>query len=317
MTAWILLISLQAPQVSYSQIPNLNAANEVTLTQYAKRAYIANRFGTPHPHAYAIEPKGYPDSNNSVSVKYTNIINGMMVEVKWEPIDSYGGSIVGEATIKFKNINDGSNFSIYNSSFGIGKHRAEDLNLVRVELEDQNKEVEIGRFIFDKKTIHLEYKAPEFKNDSDVLGQFYDLDVPFFFYDLDFDNNDELIVVLRGAGQRYSDIFKVYAFKDGHLIDKQIQITDDEPYLELDGLSTIDIENKTINIHGSSGACDNFDKTYRFLPSKSNAERGKYMLEKFSLRETREEGENLICHSLIYKADQNKKLTLISKKILR
>ena len=292
--------------------PTVQATNEEVIHKIP----IAKRFGAPNPHAYAFEPKGYPDSRNSISVKYTNIINGMMVDVKWEPIDSYDGSIVGEATIKFKNIKDGSNFSIYNSSFAIAKDRVEGLNLVRVELEDQNKEVEVGRFIFDKKAMDLEYKAPKFKNDSNILKQIYDFDAPFFFYDLDFDNNEELIVVLRGAGQRYSDIFKVYVLKDGRLVDKQEQITDHEPYLQLDGLSTINTKNRTINIHGSSGACNNYDKVYRFKPIPNDRQKGKYILEEYTVRENVRENGFLNCTGFTYKVDQNRKLTLISKKRL-
>ena len=171
----------------------------------------------------------------------------------------------------------------------------------------------VEKFKFEKKTIHIKYEKPELKHNSDVLKRFYDFDVPFLFYDLDFDGNKELIVVLRGAGQRSSDIFKVYALRDGNLVDKQKQITDIEPYIEIDGLLTIDIQNKTINIHGSNGTCNNHDRVYKFNPSSNNTKKGKYILEGYSLRELEDSGP---CTSYTYKVDRNKKLILASKKTL-
>jgi TPR repeat protein len=251
--------------------------------------------------------EGYPDDTIIVSVEYTNIINGMRVGVVWKPVDSYSDSIVGEATIKFANVKGGASFSIVNPSFGLRRDTLEKLKPIWEEYEDGSFKLKL-----DRDSILLEYKSPEFEDEIDVLGQLYDFDIPFFFYDLDFDNNKELIIVLHGAGQRGMDIYKVYALKDGKLVDKQEQITDDEPYLELDGLSTISTRNKTINIHGSGGACNNFDKTYRFKPSGNRNEKGKYILEEYSLRES---ADDRSCNAFAYRVDKNRKLTLISKHI--
>jgi hypothetical protein len=276
---------------------------------------VAQRGGSPHPHAYGYEPKGYPDSINNITVKYTNAIHGMKVEAKWEPIGSYGRSHMGEAIIKFTNIESGKSFSIYNSSFGINTDKVKDLNIFWPEMED-NGGVYADKLKFDRGTIHLEYEEPELKYNSDVLKRFYDFDVPFFFHDIDFDGNEELIVVLRSAGQRHSDIFKVYALKDGSLVDEREQMTDIAPYIEIDGLSTIDIKNKTINIHSSSGACDNSCKLYKFYAPKNATEKGKYILEEYSLRETVRDEKFENCNSYVYRVDGNKKLTLISMEIL-
>ncbi len=271
---------------------------------------------------YYLDPKGYPDRNNSIDINYTNIINGMNVSVIWEPIDTIGGAIVGEAIIKFTN-KDGENLSIYNSSFGIGGKKRDkiekDLNLAWVESGDSSG------LKFDKKPMHFEYKAPNLKNDRNILNPLGSddqpfmggIDEPFFFYDLDFDGNDELIVVLHSAGQRSMNKYKVYALKDGKLADKNVQITDDEPYLQLDGMTTINIINKTINIHGSGGWCNNFDLLYRFNTLKNGTKKGKYIIEEYALTERVQEEEYLNCNSFLYKVDKKQKLTLISKKTLR
>jgi hypothetical protein len=301
------ILSLIIPQqLEASAQPAKKPAHEIP---------VAQRGGSPHPHAYGYEPKGYPDSINNITVKYTNVIHDMKVEAKWEPIDFYGGSFVGEAIIKFTNIKNGKSFSIYNSSFGIYKDKVDDLNIVWPEMED-NGGVYADKLKFDRGTIHLEYEEPELKYDSNVLKRFYDFDVPFFFHDIDFDGNKELIVVLRSAGQRFSDIFKVYALKDGNLVDKQEQITDIAPYIEIDGLSTIDMRNKTINIHSSSGACDNSCRLYKFYAPKNVTEKGKYILEEYSIREIVRDEEFTNCNSYVYRVDGDKKLTLISMKIL-
>ena len=256
---------------------------------------IASRY----PHNDPL--KGYPDRNNSIDVNYTNIINGMKVSVIWQPRNNPGSSILGEAIIKFTNVEDGKSFTIYNSNFGLSKDSVKELN---IEWDDEN-----SRIKFDKKNITLKYVPPPLFEDD--LG-----DSPFFFFDLDFDGKNELIVEGRHQGQRSMSIFKVYVLKGKSLASENEQITDDEPYLQLDARSSIDVKNKTINIYGSSGACNNFDKTYRFLPSKNDTKKGKYILEEYSLRESVEEGVYLNCNSFVYKVDTNKNLTLISKEIL-
>jgi uncharacterized protein len=230
--------------------------------------------------AYGEKPKGYPDKNNSVKVKYENVINGMQVEVTWEPLDSQSGSVgvsvLGEAEIKFTSIKGGSSFYINNTHFGISKDRVDHLNF---QWNDK-----LGRLNFEKKDITLKYEEPKFDDSANILSNLGD--VPFFFYDLDFDNIKELIVEGRNQGQRSSSIYKVYSLRDGVLVNKTNQVTDIEPFLELDGLSTINISNKTINILSSSGACDNWDKTYKFNHLKNGNEKGKYFLINFSERET-------------------------------
>jgi hypothetical protein len=256
------------------------------------------------------DPKDYPDDSIIVNLEYTNTFNDMRVSVKWMPVDTYTDSFWGEGTIKFTNIKDGSNFYIVNPSLGIKKDEIEKLNPVWKEYEDG-----YFRLSLDKKNMRLDYKAPELEDEIDVLS-LYDLDTPFFFYDLDFDNNKELIIVLHGAGQRGMDIFKVYALKDGKPVAKHDQITDEEPYLQLDGRSRINFADKTINIHGSSGACNSYDKTYRFLPSKNDTEKGKYILERYSLTESAHDGLDAGCNLFVYKVDKNQKLTLISNETL-
>ncbi len=267
------------------------------------------RRGTPHPHPYAYKPKGYPDDINNVKVEYTNIIRGMKVDVVWEPISIIGGYAVGEALINFTNIKDGTSFSIYNSSFGVGKNKVKDLNLIWRESED-NGYVDSEKIEFDRKTIRLEYELGS--------SDFGETNMPFFFYDLDFDNNKELIVVLNQAGQRWAHIYKVYAFTDGQLIDKQKQITDDEPYLSLDGRSTVNIEDKTIIINGSSGVCDNYSMTYSFT-HPNNSKKNKYILEEYSLREllTASMDRENTCYSYTYKIDKNREMKLTDRKKIR
>ena len=253
-------------------------------------------FAIRYPHNEPL--KGYPDRNNSIDVNYTNIINGMKVSVIWEPRDNPGSSILGEAIIKFTNVEDGKSFTIYNSNFGLSKDSVKELN---IEWDDES-----GRLKFDKKPISLKYLAPPLFEDD--LG-----DAPFFFFDVDFDGRDELIIEGRHQGQRSMSIFKVYVLKGKSLASEDEQITDNEPYLQLDARSSIDVKNKTINIYGSSGACNNYGKTYRFLPSKNDTEKGRYILEEYSLRETGDDGS---CNGYIYAVDNKQKLTLISRETL-
>jgi uncharacterized protein len=195
----------------------------------------------------------------------------MHVEVTWEPLDAMHGYVLGEAEIKFTNIKDGSSFIINNMHFGIRKGKVDHLNF---EWSD-----ELERLEFDKKDITLKYEEPKVKDLTNILKNFED--TPFFFYDLDFDNVKELIIAGRAQGQRYSSIYRVYSLRDGVLVNQTNQVTDIEPFLELDGLSTIDISNKTINIYGSGGACNGWNKTYKFIDRETNNKKGRYVLEKY------------------------------------
>ena len=234
--------------------------------------------------------KGYPDKNNSVNVKYKNSINGMKVDVIWEPFDSIGGYIVGEATIRFEDIKTRTSFSIYHSNFGVDKDKAEILNL---EWDDA-----LGRFKFDKKTIHIDNKISD-------TNDWHKSDI--FFYDLDFDGNKELITYLPGLGNRGLGKFNVYEIKDGNPIYKE-----EEPYSGLSARSTIDRENKTISLYESGGACNSLKKIYRFKPSHNIKKKEKYFLEKFYRHDMYEKA----CHLFLYDVDQDRNLTLVSKENL-
>ena len=106
-------------------------------------------------------------------------------------------------------------------------------------------------------------------------------------------------------------IYKVYAIKDGNLVDSIEQITEEEPYSELNGRTTVDSTNRTIKIHGSSGVCNSVDKVYRFNPTQSKG-RGKYILEKYFQTDIHENS----CHLFEYDVDQDRNLSLVSKKNL-
>ena len=250
---------------------------------------IRKERGNPNQSSF-YGAKGYPDKNNSVNVKYKNSINGMKVDVIWEPFDSYGGYIVGEATIRFEDIKTRTSFSIYHSNFGVDKDKAEILNL---EWDDA-----LGRFKFDKKTIHIDNKISD-------TNDWHKSDI--FFYDLDFDGNKELITYLPGLGNRGLGKFNVYEIKDGNPIYKE-----EEPYSGLSARSTIDRENKTISLYESGGACNSLKKIYRFKPSHNIKKKGKYFLEKFY----RYDMYMYECHLFLYDVDQDRNLTLVSKENL-
>ena len=214
---------------------------------------------------YADNQNDKTDASNVVILKYKNIINNLKVEVIWNPIDRVWGNLVGPAIMLFVSVKDGSRSTIVNNKFGICSAKLSEMGL-ETEKDRDGYNAKIKN---KNKIIHLDYIKPVL-NEKGLGGKFGDFpDVPFFFYDLDFGNHEELIVREANNGQRWHHTYKVYPFDGESIISSQGCITYKEPYLSLDGLSVIDRSNKTITIHSSGGARYYDEEIYKFHPTKN------------------------------------------------
>jgi len=230
------------------------------------------------------------DNNNSVNLKYNNIINNMKVEVIWKPNNLWHDYVIGPAIVQFINIKYGGRSTVVNNNFGILEKRLTGLLNIEWNKDDSGKyDVQS----ISNKSIDLEYKKSELKDGSFRKAT----DEPFFFYDIDFDNKKELIVSEMFIGQRYYSTFKVYKLSESQDIDviedSFHQITYKEPYIFLDELSTVNISNKTIEIFLSGGALDSETKIYKLDSVKDDHGNNKYVLEKI----IKDKSENLAAES--------------------
>lgn len=124
----------------------------------------------------------------SITLIYKSPVNGYNVVVEWlgaEIIDEY--LAFGDVLIHFKK-NDGTGFTVHNIAYW-----DEGLNVSDIET-------------MSDKTIELEYIP---KNDKYLATR-----SPFYFADMDFDEQDELVVVGWKGGRQYAHIYDVYEISD-------------------------------------------------------------------------------------------------------
>lgn len=216
-----------------------------------------------------------------LKITYNQKVNGYDVNVIWKPKTIRYDNAVGPAILEFKN--GESEFTITNNYFALPTETV-DLRI------NENKVVGIN-----KNNISLDYNEPNIGNES-----FESIDVPFVFMDLDFDGNKELIITKANQGQRFGDAYDAYSFEYGELEPDLYQITNQEPFSEIDFMTKLDKENKELVLYGSGGICFDTFKTY----SLSN---GRFSLTKIVRMERDDDAGK--CFKLTYNVvDGNEKL---------
>lgn len=121
-------------------------------------------------------------------IKYKSPVNGYNVVVEWLGADIIDESLAfGDVLIHFKK-NDGTGFTVHNIAYW-----DEGLNVSDIETKTS-------------KTIELEYIP---KNDKYLATR-----SPFYFADMDFDGQDELVVVGWKGGRQYAHTYDVYDISD-------------------------------------------------------------------------------------------------------
>jgi len=214
-------------------------------------------------------------SDNLVILKY-NEINGLNVDVIWRPNELRNGYAIGAAIIRLTNTKYGTSSTVVSNNFGILQNRLD--RFIKWK-ENENGENKIQSIT--SKDISLHYKNPKIPEEGFNFGT---EEEPFFFYDIDFDGKDDLLVSEMYAGQRFYPTFKAYKLCDSQNIcvieDQYNQITYKEPYILLDGLSAVSRKNKTIEINYSSGAADSTSEVYEAKPSYEGSKTNEFVLKK-------------------------------------
>lgn len=121
-------------------------------------------------------------------IKYKSPVYGYNVVVEWLGADIIDESLAfGDVLIHFKK-NDGTRFTVHNNAYW-------DEGLKVSDIEQKCN-----------KTIELEYIP---KDDMYLATK-----SPFYFADMDFDGQDELVVVGWKGGRHYAHIYDVYDISD-------------------------------------------------------------------------------------------------------
>ena len=231
--------------------------------------------------------KNENDKVKFINIEYSNKIEGLNVSVAFRPIILKGGDMVsGTAIIEFNN--GKSSYTLTNKHFAISSKLIEYTSKDDWHIDD-----------FTPKDLVLDYKNPKIKNSLEGIK------VPFFFYDINFDGNKELIISEYANGQRDVNNYNVYLFEKGKLVDDLSESIQEAPYSELDGFSKVNRINNEITIYYSSGWCSGSFYTYKLQKN------GKLELSKMIKNERNDDTGK--CFELTYEVNNGEK-KLISKK---
>ncbi len=191
----------------------------------------------------------------NIHLQYSELIEGYRISFKFSPkVVYYEDNIIGRGTIYFHHLKTNQKFKVYNPMMGFPT-RVLPLKL------SKNKRT-ITRLIKRNKSLHYIFKAKTLSKTE--FENFGTTKVPFFFYDLNLDGVKELLIPQMNSGQRGVAIFKPYELKDGKLFFPKNSFIKKKPFTELDEMSKINSNKRTIIIHGSNGACQGTDKIYTF-----------------------------------------------------
>lgn len=197
----------------------------------------------------------FDNGDNICFVKYRNKINGFDVRIAVRPFAYIDSTLFGSAEIAFLR-NDTCFISLPNPFF-----RIDSLNRKQIENFD---------------VVELDYKYPQIKKSKPIeFNQFNAL--PFFFLDVNFDGEDELIMNYARQGQRYCDAYVAYGLqywngKIGYdyLYDSTRGVA---PFYDLDDLSEIDYTTQEISTFSYGGYSDSKKLIYKPINGKISLQR--------------------------------------------
>lgn len=225
-------------------------------------------FGKTDNSEHLHKSESYFNGSQLLHIQYSNIVNNLYkVDIYWLPDFSMPQEPTGSAIINFKNIkNPEDSFNISTNFFSLPRTFFLEQGILNHNgVVDKKKTT--GTSIFYTKYIDLE-KGSIFKNHRDDAP-------PFFFEDVDFDEEDELVIVEFAAAQRFRHAYKVYkSFKNG--LQPLYDITNQEPYASFDSMTQFDYDKKTVTLNVSGGAADSYQEIYQYQPEKSSDNNNKF-----------------------------------------
>lgn len=219
-TAKHIITSLLAVSVLLISCTNNSAEQESSNQQDIKIVEEINQQENPIKE----EPVG-------IQLQYTNTINNYNIHVDWYPhLDISEEAINGKGIIHF-NHTSGFNFSIEHNNFLLSKD-------VPIEFDNNSIILPI------EKPVNMEYiPYPE-----DEL--FINTELPFIFYDTNFDGNQEIVLIHPSGNEQTEDSLTFFAINNPNEAKlPSHQIKRDIPYCYIKSNTEFNRENKTVTLH--------------------------------------------------------------------
>ena len=161
-----------------------------------------------------------------IFISYNQKINGYKVNVMCYPEGNDCFDMNG-AILHFQN--DTSEFYIYNPSYH------------EIGIYEKYGEKTTPK---DGDIIYVNYTSKESSEYAEYYGYLADNNVPFFFQDIDFDGEDELLVTVWQYGSRGSSMYDIYKIRKDY-----IEKMTEEPFDRIENVKTeFNIKEKTITI---------------------------------------------------------------------
>lgn len=241
-------------------------------------------------------PNAY--KSKMITVAYSNDINGYRVKAYWIPKQVRYSQIIGPATLEFESIKDSTIFFLANNSFGLERQR---LNVTYTTPDS----TEIKDIKSD--SLKIKYLDNDLHNNKYLGGSTKE---PFFFADVDFDDEKEIVLAQSNRAQRGRDKFEAYSLED---IEQPTLLTG-VPFDDLDSGTKFDYLNKKIIVDNSNGACSSSEDIYKLQPKNDT-----YSTPKLALvRVIDHEYDSTGCYELVYNVSpKTGKRTLLSRTKLK
>ena len=233
-------------------------------------------------------PQTFLDGSVLVHIKFKDVINGYKVEIFWYPNQNLPGSgerLAGAAVLKFADSINAQTVSIATDSFFLYKKTLGSMGIYK-----ENGEINRDKSLYSK-PFSLNYSNWEPRSIKQVDKT--NSEATFFFEDVNFDSQKELIIIESMAAQRFRDRLAVYDLGSGRY--------SDEPYISFDSETKFNSQNETIELNNTSGACYSDYLTYKFNKRKLKFELIK--LIRYTIVDQKDGQE--ICTQFVYKVDNN------------
>jgi len=176
-------------------------------------------------------------SDSFITVDYRAAVHGYRVGIVWMPVDMRARHVFGPAILKFTDEASGEMFTVTTNSFGLSPDR---LPFV----------FEYGKPVVYREPVVLEY-GDVGRTEGATFGTAKE---PFFFEDVDFDGQEDLLVAAIGEGQRGWSSFKAYKLTRRMPGSALYDITHEKPFVDLDERSVVDHKKNSIRIYSNGGA---------------------------------------------------------------
>lgn len=182
-----------------------------------------------------------------VYITYNQPINGYDVyitcDARWEWSDlAYGN----QALLTF--VNDTSRFFVLNESFYIN-----DFDKIMDRTYEAMREIPHIPLGIQQLIFYMDYHKNPTPKDS------LDYNAPFFFSDVDFDGEQELVITSHKTGQRGTNTYKIYKYESYSCW----QMTK-RPYTDFDGFTRFDYEHKKVIFESHGGSDLYYEDIYKY-----------------------------------------------------